>query len=224
MVTIFAPVLVVGLVLVLIIGWRLRAPGMTVDPPGMRTFASFARGEAPAGDGAGDGAAGDGAAGDGAAGEASEPASEAEGEGASEAEGEAEPAARGAEEIGAIAQGLAARGLGSPMPFAEDYGHAVDLTLDGERFRLRLGWVGDEPEQFLLMIEPLLGIAAWREGRYHGRALGRLLGEVDAVLREQDDLRALRWHRREDWSEGRYDAWADGPIDRGELGPRDEGA
>lgn len=200
MITIFVPVLIVGVMIVLIVAWRLRAEGLTADPPGMRTYATFARGPAP---------------------EDTEHAEDAVGaaeDGAAEDETPSAPAARGADEIAHLGHGLAARGVETALPYAEDYGHALEVTLDGERFRLRLGYVGDEPDEYLLMIEPLLGVTAWRDGRYQGQALAALLGRVDQSLRELDGLRDLRWHRREDWAQGRYDEWRDAPVDQAEGG------
>jgi hypothetical protein len=94
------------------------------------------------------------------------------------------------------------------QPSMEDYGWIVAVEQGGERFVVRVGLVGDQPERWLAMVD-----------RAHGAlrdqpALRALLGRVDAALREAGAL-AIAWHRREAWIRGER-AGTPGPID-GEI-------
>jgi hypothetical protein len=87
----------------------------------------------------------------------------------------------------------------------EDYGWIVATEQEGERFVVRVGLVGDEPERWLAMIDRARGPLRDQP------QLRALLTRVDGALREAG-AQKLAWHRREAWVKGER-AGAGAPLD-----------
>ena len=167
-------ILVVGLAL-----WRTRAlpPRSAADPPGVRTFVTFAGGREL------DGTSGD-----------------------------ENPATWGRGLFKTILDQLNAPDLAAGPVDDEDYGASAPVDLDGERHHIHLGYVGDDPEEWLLSVE-----TERRGSPRDSPALRRALVALDAAVRAVPALREVRWHRRESWSTSEVAAWRPSPIEDDDI-------
>jgi hypothetical protein len=121
------------------------------------------------------------------------------------------PGARIAERL---VVGLRSRGrVAADERSFEDYCRMIDCTVGQTGFEIRVGYIGDDPQQWLVMIDSTLS--------FFGRLLGRkdfedqrsIVQEVDQILREESALCSLfRWYTPKEWDAGGV-RWAEHPLD-----------
>lgn len=108
---------------------------------------------------------------------------------------------------------LRSRGFVVPdeRPF-EDYCRMIDCASGDRGFEIRVGFVGDDPQQWLVTIDSTLSFIGRLMGKRDTEASRQIAEAVDDALRaESAGCSEIRWYTPRAWDGGGED-WADHPV------------
>ncbi len=98
----------------------------------------------------------------------------------------------GGRELAAFLAGsLAAAGLETAGPVAEDWGWRLELRFEGRRFWMGCGAVSGESGRFLVFLKPRRGLRGLLAGAVWSGSFERLAALVERILREHPEVRDL---------------------------------
>lgn len=109
---------------------------------------------------------------------------------------------------------LRSRGLVAmdPRPF-EDYCHMIDCACGEAGFEIRVGFIGDEPQEWLIMIDSTLSFIGRLMGKRDAAPTREVTGAVDdALRREAARCSEIRWYTPKEWDAG-GESWAEHPVE-----------
>jgi hypothetical protein len=109
---------------------------------------------------------------------------------------------------------LAERGIVVGEPDGSSSGGwETDLRLDGARFWLSVGCMGEPTEGWLVSIDEHRNFLGGLLSRSHPREFVRVLTLLHEVLGATKGLAEMRWYDPDDWIKGREAAWHAEPVD-----------
>lgn len=117
------------------------------------------------------------------------------------------PTAMGGGLLDAVRDEMNAHGFAVEPTCSEDWGWSAGVAVGEKEFLLCLGFVGDDPEQWLLTVDPVKPAVPPEEDP----GFIRLVRGVDAALRSLEGISTVRWHAADTWESGKVDAWRERP-------------
>jgi hypothetical protein len=114
-----------------------------------------------------------------------------------------------------LAERMAREGLSHVMtePVQEDWGWEFRVRAERHTFWVGVGpyWDPNEPDTWLAFIDaPLPRFLRWF-GRSDDEELQRVCAALDNVLKSSQNIGAVRWYTREQWTKGEVDDGAKSP-------------
>lgn len=98
----------------------------------------------------------------------------------------------------------------------EDYCRLCECRIGDFGFEVRIGYVGDQPQQWLITIDSTLGFWKKLRGQRDDPELSALATAIDHALRDSTaPCSSIRWYSLDQWDEGAA-VWSSHPLDASE--------